>query len=135
LNPKDWRILRAGDEPCLREFPNPDVVKIGDIYFAFADPSGYEAHPWKGRKIVEAVSLNGIDWLLLGYVDPDPDTPATHVPEAFVWKENGKIWLYVFYACQVGGEPYDFRYNKIRCMRREVTVEELRLYRHLLPRK
>ncbi len=48
LNPKDWRIFRAGERPCLEEFPNPDVVKVGDVYFAFADPSGYgnTANPW-----------------------------------------------------------------------------------------
>jgi len=132
LNPKDWRILRAGDEPCLREFPNPDVVKIGDIYFAFADPSGYEPHPWRGRKIVEAVSLDGLNWQVLGYVEPDPDIPATHVPEAFVWWEGKTTWLYVFYSCQAGGEPYDFRYKRIRTMRRRVTSEDLQQYRKLL---
>lgn len=132
LNPRDWRVICAGDTPCLREFPNPDVVKVEGVYFAFADPSGYAPHPWMGRKIVEAVSLNGLDWLVLGYIEPDNDVPATHVPEAFVWREGGKTWLYVFYACQVGGEPYNFRYNRIRAMRRQVTDEELALYRDLL---
>ena len=131
LNPKDWRIIRAGDEPCLPDFPNPDVVKVGDVYFAFADPSGYAPHPWVGRKIAEAVSLNGLDWVVLGYVDPDADAPAIHVPEAFVWREGKTIWLYVFYACQVGGEPYDYRYNRIRVMRRKITDDELVLYRSL----
>ncbi len=131
LNPKDWKILRADENPCLPDFPNPDVVKVSGVYFAFADPSGYAQHPWIGRKIVEAVSLNGLDWIVLGYVDPDKDTPAIHVPEAFVWREGKTIWLYVFYACQIGGEPYDYRYNRIRFMRRKITDDELNLYRTL----
>lgn len=27
-------------------------------------------------------------------------------------------WLVVFYACQIGGDPYDYRYNRIRYMKR-----------------
>lgn len=131
LNPQDWRILRAGRQPCLEEFPNPDVVLIGDLYFAFGDPGGYGSHPWRSRKIVEAVSQNGLDWVVLGYVEPDPDVPATHVPEAFVRDEGGTTWLYVFYSCQVGGEPYDYRYHRLRFMRRKIGAEELRFYRDL----
>ncbi|HID07510.1 MAG TPA: hypothetical protein EYP10_10235 [Armatimonadetes bacterium] len=31
----------------------------------------------------------------------------------------------------VGGESYDYRYNRIRLMRRRVTAEELQFYRDL----
>lgn len=134
LNPQDWQILRAGQQPCLAEFPNPDVVRVGDLYFAYGDPGGYGPHPWTGRQIVEAVSLDGLDWVVLGYVEPDPDAPATHVPEAFVWREGGTTWLYVFYACQIGGEPYDYRYHRIRFLRRRVGAEELEFYRDLCRR-
>ena len=74
----------------------------------------------RGRKIAEAVSRDGLEWKILGYVDPDPDSAATHVPEAFVWREGKTTWMYVFYACQIGGEPYNWRYDRIRYMRRKL---------------
>ncbi len=123
LNPKDWKYIRIGDKPCLWEFPNPDVIKVNDLYYAYADPGGYENHEWKGRKITEAVSRDGINWQITGYIEPDPDTPATHVPEAFVMEENGKSVIYLFYSCQIGGEThYNFRYNRIRYMYRKFLV-------------
>jgi len=65
-------------------------------------------------------------------VEPDLDTSTTHLPEAFVWREGKTTWLYVFYSCQAGGEPYDFRYKRIRTMRRRFTSEDLQQYRRLL---
>ncbi|HOV34234.1 MAG TPA: hypothetical protein PLX23_12825 [Candidatus Hydrogenedens sp.] len=128
LNAKDWKLIRVGENPCLWEFPNPDVVKVDKIYYAYADPGGYENHEWKGRKITEAVSKDGINWQLLGYIEPDPDTPATHVPEALVMQKENKNIIYLFYSCQIGGNPeYNFRYNRIRYMWREVPQQELNL--------
>lgn len=133
LDPAAWRILRGAEHPCLPNFPNPDIVRVRDLYFAYADPAGYEPHEWTGRKIAEAASLDGIEWTILGYVEPDDGVPATHVPQAFVTVERGRTWIYVFYACQRGGEPYDYRYESIRWMRREVPKAELsRLRRELL---
>lgn len=123
LNPADWKVIRAGDNPCLQEWPNPNVVRVGRMLYGFSDPGGYDTHPWKGRKIAEAVSTDGLHWRVLGYVDPEPDTPAIHVPEAFVWREGKTTWLYVFYACQVGGSPYNYHYDRIRYMRRKVGAE------------
>ncbi len=122
LNPADWKLVRYGENPCLWEFPNPDVVKVGDLYYAYGDPGGYENHPWRGRKITEAVSSNGLDWRITGYIEPDADAPAIHVPEALVMKDKGKSTVYLFYSCQIGGEEenYDFRYNRIRYMYRLV---------------
>lgn len=126
LNPSDWKIVCGGDRPALPHFPNPDVVRVGRLYFAYGDPGGYGSHPWRSRKIVEAVSADGINWLVLGYVNPDPGVAATHVPEAFVRRLHQGRWrIYVFYACQVGGEPYNYRYDRLRCMWRDVTAEEL----------
>lgn len=122
LNPNDWKLIRAGANPCLPQFPNPDVVRAGKFYFAYADPPTGSPHPWTTRKITEAISENGLDWKVLGYVEPDADAPAIHVPEAFVLREGGEMWLYLFYACQIGGKPYDYRYNRIRFMRRSVTT-------------
>lgn len=125
LNPDDWQVIRAGKQPCLWEFPNPDVVKVGKLYYAYADPGGYANHPWIGRKIVEAVSRDGLDWQVLGYIEPDADASAIHVPEALVLSEKGATRIYLFYACQIGGEPeYNYRYNRIRYMWRVVSSEE-----------
>ena len=120
-NPAHWKIIRAGDNPALDEFPNPDVVKIGSVYHAFGDPSGY-GEGWAGRQICEAVSTNGLDWTPVGWLKPDPDTPALHVPEALVIRERQEPVLYLFYACQIGGEPdNNYRYDRIRVMSRRVS--------------
>ncbi len=129
LNAKDWKLIRSGDNPCLWEFPNPDVVKVDNLYYAYSDAGGYENHEWKGRKITEAVSQNGMDWKITGYIEPDPDTPATHVPEALLLKENNKNMIYIFYSCQIGGEPrYNFRYDRIRYMFRGIPSSEIQKY-------
>jgi hypothetical protein len=126
-DPAAWRVIRAGSNPVLDNFPNPDVVKVGSTYHAFADSMGYDKHPWTGRRICEAVSSNGIDWRVRGFVLPEKDTPATHVPQALVIDECGKAELVIFYACQVGGEPYDYRYDRIRSMiRRGVSSRSSR---------
>lgn len=132
--PGAWRIVKGADTPCLADWPNPDVVQIDGLYYSYADPSGYEEHPWTGRKIAEAVSLNGLDWLVLGYVEPPEGVPASHVPQAFVQHEGGHRYVYLTYANQRGGEPYDYRYESIQIMRREVTEEETQGYRALLQR-
>lgn len=111
-----WRIIRAGDKPALESWPNPDVIRVGGRYYSYADPHGFDPHPWKGRRICEAVSDDGIDWKVTGHIPTDPDTPATHVPEALVLEENGKKKIVLFYSCQVGGEPYSYYYNRIRYM-------------------
>ncbi len=126
LERDNWKVVRAGDKPALPQFPNPDVVKVGNMYFAYGDPPTGLPHPWITRKITEAVSRDGIDWMVLGYVDPEPGTPATHVPEAFVEDRGGGHWrIYVDYGCQRGGDPYDYRYDRIRMMWRDVDGAEL----------
>ncbi len=117
-----FTVLCAGDRPVLREWPNPAVIKVGKRYYSFADPSGY-GQGWPGRQIAEAVSDNGLDWRMLGWIPPDADTPACHVPSPFLHEEDGRTWLVVFYACQIGGEPYDYRYDRIRYMKRDVSRE------------
>lgn len=135
LNPKDWKIVRSGSDPCLVNFPNPNVVKVKGIYFGYGDPGGYKPPGWSSRKITEAISLDGVDWLVLGHLDSDPDAPATQVPEAFVQRIGNTNWLYLFYACQIGGKPYNWRYNRIRYMRRPITGEEIRFLRRLWKRR
>jgi hypothetical protein len=113
----NFHIVRAGNEPLLPEWPNPSVVKAGGKYYCFSDPSGYGVG-WAGRQLAEAESRDGIHWNILGYLPPDADTPACQVPSAVVLRDAGRDCLVVFYACQKGGEPYDYRYDRIRYMKR-----------------
>jgi hypothetical protein len=120
LNPADWHIVRAGDSPALANWVNPDVVKVGERYYSYADPYVYGNHPWTGRQIAEAVSDNGLSWRELGFIRPDSDSPANHVPEALVVGNQ----IVLFYACQNGGDPYDYRYSRIRYMTRPIGEGE-----------
>jgi len=121
LDPGAWTIVRAGDRPLLPSWPNPEVVKVAGKYYSFADPPILpEPHPWKARQIAEAVSDDGIHWTVLGHVKPDADTPALHVPTPFVDASTDPPRIVLFYACQIGGEPYDYRYNRIRYMARAI---------------
>ncbi len=112
-------------EPLIKNWPNPDVVLINGVYHAFADPVGYpptddssaSARLWSSRALCEAVSDDGLQWRILGYIPPDDDTAACQVPQALVTNIEGEDRLYLFYATQRGGAPvYDFRYNRIRAM-------------------
>ena len=127
LDPATWTARHAGDDPCLAQWVNPDVVRVGDRYYSYADPYVYGERPfhiWTGRQITEAVSDDGITWQELGFIAPDSDAPALHVPEALVIEEDGETWIVLFYACQIGGEPeYNYRYSRIRYMKRKVEVE------------
>ena len=122
MNPADWHILRGHDKPCIVEWPNPDVVKVGDLYFGFADPGGHPETGWARRKTSEAVSLDGRNWMIIGYMEPDSDAQANHVPQGYY--EDG--WLYVTYGAQ---QPGDFRYPQIRMKKRQVTEAECAFWR------
>ena len=125
LNAAAWQLTHDLREPVLPQWPNPDVVRAGGRCYAFADPPVYPGGDvWTARQVTEAVSDDGLDWQVLGYVAPDSDTPACHVPEALVQEADGRTWLTVFYACQIGGEPYNYRYDRIRHMRRALSREE-----------
>lgn len=121
-NPNDWKVIRGMDNPCIVEYPNPDVVKVEDLYFVFADPGGHPEKGWASRKTTWAVSRNGLDWKMVGYMNADPDVQANQIPEAFVRDEDGEHWIYVNYGAQV---PDDYRYERIRMKRWKVTAEEL----------
>lgn len=117
-----FKVVRADDAPLLEEWPNPAVIKVGSRYRAFADPSGY-GQGWPGRQLAEAESDDGIHWRILGWIPPDGDTPACHVPSPALVRDKDASWLIVFYACQIGGEPYDYRYNRIRYMKMPAPME------------
>lgn len=124
-----FRIRHDLREALILNWPNPSVVKAGDRYYSFADPSGYpptdassaQARGWTTRALCEAVSEDGWNWRIVGYIKPDADAAACHVPQALATKQGDADWLYVFYATQRGGQPvYDYRYDRIRAIRRRL---------------
>ncbi len=114
--------------PVMENWPNPEIIKIGDQYHAFADPIGYPIKkgqsPWMHRQLREAVSKDGINWKKLDFIPPDDDAPACHVAQALVTGINGTNWLYLFYATQIGNNKkdgtYHYQYDKIRAMKRKI---------------
>jgi hypothetical protein len=130
------------NKPLLTDWPNPEVVKIGTCYFCFSDAPGYtEATApsdkkidagWQTRQLRMAQSADGIVWEKKYYIKPDPGIDANHVPQTLLCKRDGKWWLYLFYATQVGwrkGEKiypffkeddYNWFYDQIRYMRQEI---------------
>jgi len=127
-----FKIQHDLRKPLIKSWPNPEVIRIGGTYHSFSDPPGYpikkgESH-WKRRQLREAVSKDGKNWKLLNFIPPDRDTDACQVPQALVTMINGKRWLYLFYATQVGygknDGRYHFQYDRIRAMRRPVDESE-----------
>ena len=121
MNPDNWTIVHSLNKPLLTNWPNPDMVKVDGTYYSFSDPGGYQGRKgWDSRQIREAISFDGLNWEVMDFIAPDRDTPACHVPEAFVTTIDGRRWMYLYHACQIGGDPYDYRYDRIRAMRREI---------------
>lgn len=125
---RQFKIQHPLAEPMIANWPNPDVVRIGNRYHSFSDPAGYpikegESH-WKSRQLREAVSSDGLTWQQLPFIKPDVDVDACHVPQALLTTINGKQWLYLFYATQIGNRKrdgkYHYQYDQIRGMRREI---------------
>jgi hypothetical protein len=74
------------------------------------------------RQLREAVSDDGLTWQKLPFIPPDGDADACHVPQALVAEVDGKQWLYLFYATQIGYRrndgQYHYQYDRLRAMRR-----------------
>ncbi|MDP6118327.1 MAG: hypothetical protein QGG53_41210 [Planctomycetota bacterium] len=120
-------------KPLLQHWPNPEVIRIGNKYHCFADPPGFPTRPgeshWKSRQVREAVSSDGLSWKKLAFIPPDKDADACHVPQALVTRIDGKEWLYLFYATQIGYRKndgkYHYQYDRIRAMRRAVCRDDI----------
>jgi len=127
---KDWNIVRGLDNPALPDFPNPDVIKIDDLYFAFGDPSHPEGREtgWSSRKITWAVSLNGQDWKPVGHMKADAGWRANQVPEAPVVTESGDTWVYVSYGTMI---KWHFHQDSIRMKRWQPSADEFVRLREL----
>jgi sucrose-6-phosphate hydrolase SacC (GH32 family) len=123
-----FKIMHDLRKPLVDNWPNPEVIKVGDRYFCFSDPPGYPTKigesRWMSRQLREAVSDDGMHWTKLAYIPPDDDADACHVPQALVTNIDGKRWLYLFYATQIGYRKndgkYHYEYDRIRAMRHEL---------------
>jgi len=139
-----FEFAHSLDQPLIAHWPNPDVAKIGARYFCFSDAPGYtaatappgkEISGWQHRQLRFAQSDDGLVWEKQYFIDPDPGIDANHVPQTFVCRREGKWWLYVFYATQVGWRKsnivypffregdYNWFYDQIRFMRHEIVEE------------
>jgi len=90
---------------------------------------------FQSRQIRMAKSNDGITWEIMSYILPDSGIDACQIPQALVCKREGKWWLYVFYATQVGWrkgdvkypffkeDDYNWFYDQIRYMRQEIQVK------------
>jgi hypothetical protein len=133
------------NKPLLTNWPNPEVVKIGTCYYCFSDGSGYtEATApagkkvdagWQSRQLQMAQSSDGLVWEKKYLIKPDPGIDADQIPQTLLCYREGKWWLYLFYATQVGwrkGEKkypffkegdYNWFYDQIRYMRQEIKTQ------------
>ena len=126
-----FRIMSDLSRPCIPNWPNPEVIRIGERYHAFADPCGYPPKlndpdaGWTSRALCEAVSDDGVNWRMVGFIAPDPDAAACHVPQTLVTEVDSVPYLHIFYATQRGGlnrdGVFDYRYDRIKMMRRRLN--------------
>ena len=128
-NPADWVITHPLSQGLIEGWGNPDVVKVGETYYSYSDPTNYpgaEWGSWPSRQPMEATSPDGLVWTRSeAFIWPDSDTSAIQVPEAFVTtRGGGGHWINLFYASQSGGDPYNFRFKNIRMMRRAIAADD-----------
>jgi len=123
-----FKIKHNLKKSVIENWPNPEIIKIGNKYHAFADPTGYpiekDQSPWMSRQLREAVSTDGIHWKKLPFIKPDKDASACQIPQTLVTKIDGTNYLYLFYATQIGNNKkdgtYHYQYDKIRAMKRKI---------------
>jgi len=119
MDKDDWVITNDLYQPLINNWVNPDVVEYNGTYYLFGDPVGYLGGVgWENRQTRIATSADGINWSIGPFFDPDPDVPTNDVPEAVIVDYQGHTWMYVYYSCQGGGDPYEWRYKRIRYMRK-----------------
>jgi len=127
-----FKVQHDLKQPLLKDWPNPEIVRVGGTYYSFSDAPHYPIElgesRWKGRQLREAVSSDGLSWKKLDFIAPDDDADACHVPQALAVEMDGKEWLYLFYATQIGSSKndgqYHYQYDRIRAMRRPIIAQQ-----------
>ena len=131
-----WRELYCNDRPLIKGV-DFDVVKIGEVYYAYGDPflSWYGINDdtlpdypepngsWNKRQIVEYRSDDGISWKVTGWFRPDEGYGANQIPQVFLDHKNSRVCL--FYATQRGckfSDDYDWRWDNIRMMYKDIKL-------------
>jgi hypothetical protein len=127
-----WRVLTGDTTPLINYFVDIDVVKIGDIYYAYGDPFLYakgiwdneisiDSAEWSYRQIVELQSYDGLDWEVTGYFRPDSDSPTNQIPQVFLDHKTGHVCI--FYANQGGMENgvYNWHWVQLRYMFKDIS--------------
>lgn len=131
-SPGGFKIQHDLRQSLMDNWVNPEIIKVGNKYLGFGDPTGYPVKPgiaaagrsWTRRQLCAMESDDGIHWRRLGFIAPDTDADACHVPQALLTTIDGQQWLYLFYATQIGSrkqdDKYHYQYDRIRAMRRPV---------------
>src|ERR1019366_8331699 len=76
MAPGGFTIRHDLHKPLLANWPNPEVIRVGNLHHSFADPSGWrvpegtapDPKAWMTRQLREAVSEDGINWKKLDYI-------------------------------------------------------------------
>lgn len=120
MNPDDWSVIRANEQPLLRDWPNPCVTRVDNGFLCFSDAPWFPPqYGGDGRLTTVAGSPDGLDWTVLGHLRPE-GMGVSHVPQTTHVNRDGRHWLYLFYAWKPElppGSPWDYRYKEVRYMR------------------
>jgi hypothetical protein len=128
-----WTVMRANNNPVLENWPNPNVIKINNKFYSFADSSS-ASPPSKpgipatylggdGRITAIAESYDGINWQKTGMLLPD-SLDCSNIPEGFVSEESDGTWLYLFYAWKPKTpelQEFEFRYKKVKYIKKKIV--------------
>lgn len=117
----------------IDNWPNPEVIKIGEKYYSYSDPQGYGDYDvndpegvWLTRQLRQAVSDDGINWELGDFIHRAKDSDVFHVPCTFVTTIGGETRQYLFYSIMRCGQwngSFDYRYKSINAMWRTVNFD------------
>lgn len=121
MSAANWSVIRKDNNPVIRNWVNPSIVKSGSTYYAFSDPEGFNNVLGPHRQIVMQTSTDGLNWTLSGYLRPENGYEGCHVPEAYIQNENGTNYLYLFYSRQPESyNPYDPTYKSVRYLKKSI---------------
>ena len=78
-------------KPLINNWPNPEIVKIDDKYYAYSDPQGFGDYDkndsegvWLTRQIREATSNDGMHWKMGDFIPRSTKADIFHVPQSFI---------------------------------------------------